>query len=540
MNHSLSRPFFFSVSFLVSVLFCWLGIGSSWGGGAFVRPNILIFLADDMGWSDPGCYGSEIRTPALDSLAGEGMLATRCYTVPRCSPSRAALMTGRYPQSVGMGHLDNDLGFPGYRGRLDPDCKTLPEILREQAGYRTYMSGKWHLGSRQGELPWERGFQRYFGLLSGANSYIALDQGRMMAEDGKMLKASDLPGDFYMTDAITRKALDYLDDAARYPQNPFFMYVAYTAPHTPLQARKETIDSYLGSYSGGYEAVRAKRLEKQKKLNIIPKNVVIPTNRELQSVTSREEDMRMAVYAAQITDMDEGIGNILGKLKKLGLDHSTIVIFMSDNGATSENPARTYSPYPGTFWSHAGYGRNWAIVSNTPFDGLKSGTREGGESIPCLVKYPGKVPAGKRFDGMINMIDIAPTLLACVGVSVPSKMDGANLSHFWMAPVKVTDVTPWDPLQSRDLPDRFLCTEHERNKSVHSRDWKLQKKGRASQWLLYHSEDRLESKDVSSDNQDVVNKLSEVYDNWARSNKVDESMKTYWPVKRKEPGEKKK
>ncbi len=502
------------------------------------RPNIVVILADDMGWADAGCYGSEIRTPAIDSLAREGLLSTRCYTIPRCSPSRAALMTGRYPQSVGMGHLDKDLGLPGYRGRLDPDCRTLPEILSREAGYRTYMAGKWHLGSGKGECPWERGFQRYFGLLSGANSYVNLDEGRLMAEDGKMLSAKDLPSDFYMTEAITSKALNYLDDAAKYPKSPFFLYVAYTAPHTPLQAKKKTIDSYKGTYSGGFEAVRQGRLQKQKKLGIVPQSVEIPPTRKLSVATTQEEDLRMAIYAAQVTDMDEGIGQILTRLNKLGMSDKTIVVFLSDNGATHENPARQYSPYPGVEWKNAGYGKNWAIVSNTPYFGFKSGTYEGGESIPCLVKYPGKLPAGKRFDGMMHMIDIAPTLLASAGVARPADMDGIDLTSCWVERSN-SSASPWQVVESSHMPARFLCTEHERNRSVHSPLWKLLKKGKSGSWTLFSIEDRAEIKELSSDNQDVVNELSRIYDDWARRNNVDESMKTYWPSP-KEKAEKKK
>lgn len=511
----------------------------SYAGVAGEKPNILVILADDMGWSDAGCYGSEIRTPAIDSLAREGMLSTRCYTIPRCSPSRAALMTGRYPQSVGMGHLDNDLELPGYRGRLDPSCRTLPEILGEKAGYRTYMSGKWHLGSKIGERPWERGFQRYFGLLSGANSYVTLDKGRLMAEDGKILEAADLPEDFYMTEAITRKALSYLDDAAKHPDMPFFMYVAYTAPHTPLQASRRTIDSYKGTYSEGFEAVRLKRFKKQKSLHIIPADTQIPENRKLPETTTREEDMRMAIYVAQITDMDEGIGQILDRLKKYGMEDKTIVLFLSDNGATNENPARVYSPYPGEKWTRAGYGKNWAVVSNTPYFGFKSGTYEGGESIPCLVKYPGKIPAGKRFDGMMHMIDIAPTLLECAGVPALAEMNGINLLPYWQEN-RVGSPSPWKNSVAASLPERILCTEHEKKRSVHSLYWKLHKNVRERQWSLFASDDRCELKNVASVHKDVVADLAKRYENWARSNNVDESMRTYWPLLKGKQEEKKK
>lgn len=203
------------------------------------RPNIVLILADDMGWSDLGCYGSEIPTPNIDSLARQGMQATRCYTASRCSPSRASIMTGCEPHKVDVGLLDDDSGRPGYRGRLKPDIPTLPELLKK-AGYRTYLSGKWHLGKVRGTYPWDRGFDRYRGLLGGAADYYKPMPDRPFGEDGRLLKPEDLPDDFYMTEDITQTALAYIDDAAK-AKAPFFLYVAYTAPHTPLQAPREEI-----------------------------------------------------------------------------------------------------------------------------------------------------------------------------------------------------------------------------------------------------------------------------------------------------------
>lgn len=209
------------------------------------RPNIVLILADDMGWSDPGCYGSEIPTPALDSLARQGMLATRLYTASRCSPSRASIMTGCEPHKADVGLLDDDSGRPGYRGRLNPDIPTLPELLKK-AGYRTYLSGKWHLGKVRGAYPWDRGFDHSRGLLGGAADYYKPMPDRPFGENGKLLRPEDLPKDFYMTDDITKTALAYIEDAAK-SNRPFFLYVAYTAPHTPLQAPRGEIEK-MGTY----------------------------------------------------------------------------------------------------------------------------------------------------------------------------------------------------------------------------------------------------------------------------------------------------
>ena len=233
------------------------------------RPNIVLILADDMGWSDLGCYGSEIPTPSIDSLARQGMQATRCYTASRCSPSRASIMTGCEPHKVDVGLLDDDSGRPGYRGRLKPDIPTLPELLKK-AGYRTYLSGKWHLGKVRGTYPWDRGFDRYRGLLGGAADYYKPMPDRPFGEDGRLLKPEDLPDDFYMTEDITKTALAYIDDAAR-AKAPFFLYVAYTAPHTPLQAPRGEIEKMLPLYEGKSPgSIAAKRLENQKRLGIVP------------------------------------------------------------------------------------------------------------------------------------------------------------------------------------------------------------------------------------------------------------------------------
>lgn len=309
------------------------------------KPNIVLILADDMGWSDLGCYGSEIPTPHLDSLAAQGMLATRCYTASRCSPSRASIMTGCEPHKVDVGLLDDDSGRPGYRGRLNPDIPILPELLKK-AGYRTYLSGKWHLGKVRGTYPWDRGFDRSRGLLGGAADYYKPMPDRPFGEDGKLLRPEDLPENFYMTEDITQTALAYIDDAAK-SKKPFFLYVAYTAPHTPLQAPREEIEKMLPSYRGkSPHAIASKRLEKQKQLGIVPPSAKLgmagkfnPSGYEKATAERKDYLSRcMATYAAQISIMDRGIGRILASLDRHRLSGNTIVMFLSDNGATAEMP----------------------------------------------------------------------------------------------------------------------------------------------------------------------------------------------------------
>lgn len=328
-------------SILASIAFWLLTLAPSLAD----RPNIVLILADDMGWSDPGCYGSEIPTPALDTLARQGMLATRLYTASRCSPSRASIMTGCEPHKVDVGLLDDDSGRPGYRGRLNPGIPTLPELLKK-AGYRTYLSGKWHLGKVRGSYPWDRGFDRSRGLLGGAADYYRPMPDRPFGENGKLLRPEDLPEDFYMTDDITKTALAYIDDAVKSRQ-PFFLYVAYTAPHTPLQAPRREIEKMLPFYNGkSPHAIASKRLEKQKLLGIVPPAAKLgmagkfnPEGYEKTSAKRKDYIAEcMATYAAQIVIMDRGIGRILASLERHRLSDNTIVMFLSDNGATAEMP----------------------------------------------------------------------------------------------------------------------------------------------------------------------------------------------------------
>ncbi|MCD8070798.1 MAG: sulfatase-like hydrolase/transferase [Akkermansiaceae bacterium] len=488
------------------------------------RPNIVLIVADDMGWSDAGCYGSEIETPAIDRLAREGVMFTRFYTVPRCSPSRASMLTGMYSQSVGVGHLDRDLGRPGYRGFLAKTIPTLPELLRKK-GYRTYMAGKWHLGSGEGQYPWQRGFQRYRGLLSGANGYFALDPGRRMAEDGRELSNADLGADFYMTEDITATALRYLEEAARTPSSPFLLYVAYTAPHTPLQARSETIERCLGRYDEGFLATQRARFLKQKKLGIIPAECEFPAERALPAKTSGEAALDMAIYAAQIEDMDAGIGAILNRLDELGLAQNTVVTFVSDNGATKETPKRDYEPWPGHRRSVAGYGKNWASVSNTPWKGYKIQTHEGGVAVPCLIRFPGRFAAGMRYHRPAHMMDLAPTFLALAGVRAPRAMEGENLAA--ELGKKQTSAATWR--LSFPSSSRLIFCEHEGNRLVLTDRYKMTRQRGEKAWALYSLEDRMELKNLAKEKRDVVRRLEQAWEKWARSHQVDVAIPSWYP-----------
>ncbi len=484
-----------------------------------------------MGWSDLGCYGSEIPTPHIDSLAKQGMLATRLYTCARCSPSRAALLTGCEPHRVGVGLLDDDKGKPGYRGRLTPDIPTLAELLRE-AGYRTYLSGKWHLGKVPGAYPWNRGFDHSRGLLGGAADYYQPMPDRPFGEDGRLLKPSDLPGDFYMTDDITSTALRYLDSAAQ-TDAPFFLYVAYTAPHTPLQAPKKAIKRMRQLYEGKTPmAVANARLARQKKLGLVPTRAALSMRNALNAAAAGKKSPTeyqtncMATYAAQIAVMDDGVGKILAKLDALKLSDNTIVLFLSDNGATAETPQnnpRYKSTLPvgplGERGCRDGYGAAWAAVSNTPYRQYKIETFDGGLSAPFLVRFPGHAKPGSRFHQAFRLQDVAPTVLEWAGLEVPKHMDGRALGSLWKSPAKISPAQTWSqpPAMAARLP---LFWEHQGNRAVLTPQFKLvaPKGGR---WQVYALDDRAEQRDLAPSRQNQVRELNRQYHDWARKNQVE-------------------
>lgn len=491
------------------------------------KPNIVLILADDMGWSDLGCYGSEIPTPNIDSLARQGMQATRCYTASRCSPSRASIMTGCAPHRVDVGLLDDDSGRPGYRGRLNPSIPTLAELLKK-AGYRTYLSGKWHLGKVKGAYPWNRGFDRYRGLLGGAADYYRPMPDRPFGEDGKLLQPEDLPADFYMTDDITKTALAYLDDAAK-TKKPFFLYVAYTAPHTPLQAPRAEIEKMLPLYEGKSPAfIAAKRLERQKQLGIVPPGAKLgmaskfnPAGYE-QTTSARKDYIArsMAIYAAQISIMDRGIGSILKSLDRHRLSGKTIVMFLSDNGATAEMPQnnknkKTVLPIGplGEVGCRDGYGPIWAAVSNTPYRQYKIETFDGGLSAPFIIRHPKGIRPGTRYHSPFLLQDIAPTCLTWAKLPVPAHMDGKPLNSYWARAAQIPPSKVWDYIPG-SCPPRNIFWEHQRNRAVLTDKFKLVAPNRGP-WQVYDIRDRTEQHNIASQQRPLVERLDIQYKKWA-------------------------
>lgn len=506
-------------------------LAATCAGGAVTadRPNILLILADDLGFSDLGCYGGEVRTPNLDRLGREGTRFTQLYNSARCCPSRASIITGQHPHFA---------GFPNMSGHLPDAAVTLPEALRAN-GYRTLMSGKWHLNP----VPTERGFDEFFGMVHGFDSfwnaakYTRLPKGRP--------QRSYPDGTFYATDAITDHALDFIG-AARSEQKPWFLYLAYNAPHFPLHAPQEDIARYADTYRIGWDAIRAARLTRQKELGMAPAHTeltprsTIPPNWVSTPhgwagkdnpawdhiPADRREDLarRMAIYAAMVDRMDQGIGRVVADLEKNGEFSNTLILFLSDNGACAEwdpwgfdqmsGPANVLHTgaaldgmgQRGTYHST---GSGWANASNTPWRLYKHYGHEGGISTPFIVHWPaGGVRKGAIDHRPGHIFDLMPTCLEAAGAT---------------APAKAADGSAALPLPGRSLVPAFrgaadapraLCFEHEGNRAVRDGRWKLVAlKGQP--WELYDIDaDRTELRNLAAQHPAEVERLGRIWEDW--------------------------
>ncbi len=414
------RPFVFE--FMKQVLLRLLAAGFIvWSSSGLIaaqtappRPNIVLILADDLGYSDIGCFGSEIATPNIDRLAKTGVALTQFYNQARCCPTRAALLTGRYPHQVGIGDMIDDYAAaarnaansPAYQDHLSTNNPTMAEMLRS-VGYHTMMCGKWHLGKRAEEWPVHRGFDRSFVQIDGAMNYFGGDskdgpRARMAIDD----KSYTPPHDgFYSTDAFTDHAIDFLKESATNAHaKPFFLYLPYNASHWPLQAPDADIEKYRGKYDAGWQAIREARLKKMIQLGIVPAGqTMTPMDRgnqkpwdELTDEQRKQWARRMEVYAAQTEHLDRSVGRLLDELKRLGVENNTLVVFLSDNGGAAEDPNGGDKSAPiGSRDSFRGYARPWATVSNTPWRRHKVTAYEGGTSTPLIAHWPAGIPAAK-------------------------------------------------------------------------------------------------------------------------------------------------
>ena len=507
------------------------------------KPDIVLVLADDMGFSDIGCYGGEVATPNLDRLAASGVRLTQFYNTARCSPSRASLLTGLHPHQTGIGILNYDDSPDGYPGTLNDSCVTIAEALRP-AGYRSYLSGKWHMSSelrRPGDAwPTRRGFDRFYGTLAGAGSYY---QPATLTRDEKNIEDEAHEDGFYYTDAISDNAADFVrEHHDGQPNAPMFLYVAYTAPHWPLHALEEDIAAYAGRFSAGWDELRRERLRRMISMGLIQENWALtdrdPTVPAWEDADHKEwEALRMAVYAAQIDRMDQGIGRIIAELERTGRMDNTLFIFLSDNGGCAEEmPPETARDFvtafvdfaptsrdgrevvpgnvpglaPGPETTYASYGTAWANLSNTPFREYKHWIHEGGISTPFIVHWP----AGFGAQGTIRtnphqLTDVMATVLDAARAEYPRSRAGRPV-----LPLEGHSMLPTlngEP----DRADRTLFWEHEGNAGARRGKWKLVRKY-GQDWELYDMEnDRTELHDLAADHPELVVELGAAYAAWA-------------------------
>jgi len=489
------------------------------------RPHIVLILADDLGFSDLGCTGSEIRTPNLDALAAGGVLFTHFYSAARCCPTRASLLTGLYPHQVGMGGMVNGDGRPNspYQGWLNDRCVTLAEVLAE-AGYATYMSGKWHVGEEHPHWPMDRGFQRHFGLISGAMNYFDIRKDKAPGVRRRFSKENQdytpAPDGFYSTDAFT----DYAVDCIRQHKgpNPFFLYLAYNAPHWPLQAWPEDIARYEGRYREGWAVLRRERYERLLALGLIQPEWGLSRPDEqaadwksLDAKTKALMARKMAVYAAQVDRMDQGIGRVVAALTARGFLEQTLILFLSDNGACHEGGPLGFDRDHGAGGELGGvdsfqsYGLSWSNASNTPFRRHKHWVHEGGIATPLIAHWPARIAAGGLVHDVGHVMDLMPTFCELAGATYPTEYRGRAIQ-----PVEGRSLVPLFEGRGREPPP-LLYWAHEGNHAIRAGRWKLvmEKHG---PWELYDMEsDRCEQHNLAADQPARVAALRAQFEAWA-------------------------
>lgn len=505
------------------------------------RPNILLLLADDMGFSDIGCFGGEIATPNLDRLAAGGMRMTSLYNCARCCPSRASLLTGLYPHQAGIGHMVENRGHRAYQGYLTDDCATLAEVLAP-AGYHTALCGKWHTGGSwpraDGDAarwrfddpthptPLSRGFDRFYGNLAGGGSYFNI---HLVEQD----RVVELPEGFYTTDHYTSKALEAMDEA-RSLDRPFFVHLCFNAPHWPLHARPEDIAKYRGRYRQGWDVLRTARHERLKGMGLVDRSWEIsPRDADAppwQDVPHQEwEDARMAVYAAMVDRMDQNIGRVVRHLEATGQLDNTLILFVSDNGGCAEGvgigprameiqTTRDRRPMrfgndpsiepggPDTFMS---YGLPWANASNSPFRRFKHWVHEGGISTPCVAHWPRRIPAGAIRHETVHFIDMAATLYDAARAPYPNELRGRRVQPLeGESFLPLLGGGPWQRVNP-------LFWEHEGNRAVREGALKLVCR-HPGEWELYDmASDRTELRDLAARHPADVARLAKAYGEWA-------------------------
>ncbi len=559
--------YFSKTSFTLSVTAAAVSACSHSGGDVKdKRPNIILIMSDDMGYSDIGCYGGEIRTPNLDNLAANGLRYTQFYNTARCCPTRASLLTGLHPHQTGIGHMMEDRGNPSYQGNLNDNCVTIAQVLKP-AGYSAYMAGKWHVTPLRTTIdnpdkrnwPLQRGFDRFFGTIHGAGSFY---DPNTLTSDNKFVAAGD---NFYYTDAISDTVVKYISEHEG--KNPFFIYVAYTCAHWPLHALKKDVEKYKGMYDKGWDELRKERYKRMLDMGIIsPDWPLSPANPD---TPWEKEEMKewnaacMETYAGMIDNMDQGIGRIVDKLKEKGEFENTVILFLQDNGACSENyglarPAKnmmkvdpdTLKPMkpgelqrlaepvqtrdgrpvrvgrgviPGGPDTYISYDDSWANASNTPFRMFKHWINEGGISTPLIVSWPAGIKAKGEFRRQPGqLVDIMATLTTLGKAEYPEELNG-NKIH----PVQGMSLV--ESFNSDSVVNRTLYWEHEGNRGIRKGNWKLVSEAWSAPvaldslevlptdfWDLYDIEkDRSEQNDLSAQYPEMVKEMAAEWQDWA-------------------------
>lgn len=527
------------------------------------RPNIVLILSDDMGWSDIGCYGGEIPTPNLDRLAGNGLRFTQFYNTGRCCPTRASLLTGLYPHQAGIGHMMGDDGLPGYQGNLNRQCRTIAEVLKP-ADYGTYLAGKWHVArdiapeGPKHTWPLQRGFERFYGTIHGAGSFF--DPNTLTRDNTYVSPHADpeyQPEQYYYTDAIADHASRFIrEHQETRGDDPFFVFVSYTAAHWPMHALEEDIARFKGWYDDGYAPIQQARLEKLKQLGLIdPAWEPAPLVGDWENEPDKAWQARcMEVYAAMVFAMDRSIGRIVDTLERSGTLDNTVILYLQDNGGCAEEygrgkvgdgprldqptlppladdflqpdmrPRQTRDGYPvrdgrgvmpGAADTDVGYGEEWANVSNTPFRLYKHYVHEGGSATPLIVHWPAGIPESRHNQlesAPGHLIDLMATAVDLAGAVYPETVDGEKIH-----PLEGVSLTPL--LQGKGDIARAdpIYWEHEGNRAIRQGDWKLVAEGARGDWELYDMKrDRTERHDLAAEMPELVAKLAAAWEAWAK------------------------
>lgn len=473
------------------------------------RPNIILIMADDMGFSDIGCYGSEIQTPNIDRLASEGLKFSQFYNNAKCTTTRATLLSGMYPRNSG--------------NSIPRDIPTIAETMRAN-GYQTGMSGKWHLGNKAPQRPYDRGFDEYYGVMDGAVNYFNPAQpdpdfkgGKVRAFGHNDQLVKEFPPDFYTTDAFANHAVETIKRFAKEPK-PFFIHLAFNSPHYPLHAWPEDIAKYRGKYKQGWDALRQERHARQVAMGLVDPKWPLPPaddkSYDWASANQDWEDLRMATYAAMVDRMDQNIGKVLRTLKDLGIEENTVVMFLSDNGGCTEEPGgRDDTKQPGIVSTYTAVGPAWGAAQNTPFRRYKSWTNEGGISTPLIVRWPGHVKAGTMTGQMGHIIDVLPTCLEIAGGKPLAEIEGKKT-----APLEGRSLLPVLRGEQRKQSSRVLW-EWAGNCAVREEQWKLvwDTLNPKKAWQLYDVvADRTETTDLAAKYPERVKAMSAAYTEWAK------------------------